>query len=261
MPAFFNLLRPVFRSFLRSSALPVCGLAFAIGLCPLSAQPLLPNSPPPASGRPLGSSPGLPPASLPPSPTPGAAGSGPDIHGLHDLVPLTFWERHRLHIVLGGSAVIVVLGVAIALLLRKKPQPPLTAIQRARQDLAAAHALLVTGQDKPFAIAVSSAVRHYLENAYDMPAPERTTEEFLQEAARHNWLKGELTALLRRFLGLCDLAKFAGQQFGAAEREQLLATATEFVEAADLRLHPPSASDQKTSPAVGGGPAAKPASP
>ena len=101
-----------------------------------------------------------------------------------------------------------------------------------------ARGLRDTGQDKIFAIAASDAVRHYLENAYQMPAPERTTEEFLQVAASHVWLHGELTTLLRRFLEFCDLAKFAGQQFGAEEREQLLNAAREFIEAAEKLRQP-----------------------
>jgi hypothetical protein len=71
-----------------------------------------------------------------------------------------------------------------------------------------------------------------------MPAPERTTEEFLQVATNHVWLQGELTTLLRRFLEFCDLAKFAGQQFGAEERAQLLNAAREFIETAEKLRQP-----------------------
>jgi hypothetical protein len=175
-----------------------------------------------------------------PGAAPGQGGStNADIRDIHGLVPLTYWERHGTQIIAGSVAAIVAVAIVAWLLLRKKPRPPLTPIERARLELAAARALLATGQDQAFAISVSGAVRHYLENAYQMPAPERTTEEFLQEAARHDWLRGELTVLLRRFLELCDLAKFAGQQYGPAEREQLHAAASEFVETADRLLHPP----------------------
>jgi HAMP domain-containing protein len=185
-----------------------------------------------------------------PATAPGAnAAKAPDIRDLHGLAPLTFWERRGNEVIFAGVAAVVLLAAIVALLLRKKSVPPLTPIERARQELAAARALLATAQDQAFAITVSGAVRHYLENAFHIPAPEQTTEEFLQETMRHDWLKGELTDLLRRFLGLCDLAKFAGQQYGPAEREQLLAAATEFVEAAERLLHPPSPKDQKNPPA------------
>jgi hypothetical protein len=207
----------------------------------------------PAGGIPLGPiapSPGTAPAL--PGRMPGSASAttpaAPDIHDIHGLIPLTFWEQHGLQVIVAAVAVVILVGLLTWLLLRKKAKPALTPLERARQELAAAHALLVTGQDKAFAVAVSGAVRHYLENAYRMPAPERTTEEFLQEAARHDWLRGELTVLLRRFLELCDLAKFAGQQYGPAEREQLHAAAAEFVETADRLLHPPNPKDQKNKP-------------
>ena len=207
---------------------------------PLSAPSSSPATPSMPPGMMMPGTPTVPAA---------AANKGPDIHDLHGIAQLTFWERHGNEVIYAGIAAVILLAAILVVVLRKKPVPPLTPLERARQELAAARALIATGQDQDFAITVSGAVRHYLENAYHIPAPEQTTEEFLQETLRHDWLKGELTDLLHRFLGLCDLAKFAGQQFGLAEREQLLAAATEFVEAADRRLHPPSASNQKNPPA------------
>jgi len=207
---------------------------------PTGGIPLAPIAPSPG-----GAAPALP--GQMPGPTSKTAPAAPDIHDIHGLIPLTFWEQHGLQVIAAAIATVALVALLTWLLLRKKTKRALTPLERARQELAAAHALLVTGQDKAFAVAVSGAVRHYLENAYHMPAPERTTEEFLQEAARHDWLRGELTVLLRRFLELCDLAKFAGQQYGPAEREQLHAAAVEFVETADRLLHPPSPKDQKNS--------------
>jgi len=247
----------------RAAAWAIASMTLLAGLA--TAQPPPSDQTAPDNGIPLtapSSSPGTP--SLPPglkmgasTPTvpatttaPGAnTAKAPDIHDLHGLAPLTFWERRGREVIFAGVAAVVLLAAILALLLRKKSVPPLTPIERARQELAAARALLATGQDQAFAITVSGAVRHYLENAFHIPAPEQTTEEFLQETIRHDWLKGELTDLLRRFLGLCDLAKFAGQQYGPAERGQLLAAATEFVEAAERLLHPPGPKDQKNPPA------------
>jgi hypothetical protein len=175
-----------------------------------------------------------------PAPAAGSA-TAPDIHDLHSLAPLTFWERHGTEVIVYGLLGATLLAVGLWFFLHKKPVPPLTPYERAMRELQFARGLRDTGQDKVFAIAASDAVRHYLENAYQMPAPERTTEEFLQVAASHAWLHGELTTLLRRFLEFCDLAKFAGQQFGAEEREQLLNAAREFIEAAEKLRQPPTA--------------------
>jgi hypothetical protein len=233
-------------------------LAVALGLsASLSAQPFtgLGNlTPPPANNAPLSSNqtPASSPVYVPAKPQ--GTDQTPDIHDLHNLVPLTFWEQHGLQIILGSVAGILIIAGVLFMVLRKKPVVVLTAYQRALQELQVASALHAAGQDKNFAIASSDAVRRYLENAYKMPAPERTTEEFLQEAARHTWLQGELTALLKRFLEFCDLAKFAGQQFGEEERGQLLASARAFLDAAEkLRVPPPA--DNKTPKTVATPPA------
>jgi hypothetical protein len=212
-------------------------LSFALALLLTSAGRPVHAQTTPASGNPSRINlPALPGASSAP-----AAGSA-DIHDLHNLVPLTYWERNGTWIIISSIAGVVLLGVVIALLLRKKPAVRLTPHQIALRELEAARALAKDGQDKIFASAASDAVRHYLENAYHMPAPERTTEEFLAEASRHAWLRGELAGLLRRFLEFCDLAKFAGQQLGATEREQLLGAAREFLHTAEkLRQPPPAA--------------------
>jgi len=187
---------------------------------------------------------------------PAPADKGPDIHDLHDPVLLTFWEQYGFEIIVGSIIAIIVLGLLIAFFMRKKPAPTLTAYQRAIVELARARELQNTGQDKAFAIAASDAVRRYLEDAYRMPAPERTTEEFLVEAAHHAWMQGELTILLKRFLEFCDLAKFAGQQFGEEEGDKLLAAAREFLAAAEKLRQP--ATTPAPQPAPVSRPPAKP---
>jgi len=179
-----------------------------------------------------------------------AAASGsstaPDIHDIHGLAPLTFWERYGTLITYSSIGSIVIIAVVVWFLLRKKPVIQLTPYEKALRELEAARALSGNGQHQAFAIFASDAVRHYLENAYQMPAPERTTEEFLLEAARQVWLKGKLAELLQRFLEFCDLAKFAGQELGEAEREQLLGAAREFLDAAEKLRQPPTATTPGT---------------
>jgi len=179
---------------------------------------------------------------------PMTADKGPDIHDLHDAILLTFWEQHGVQIIASSVLGIILLAVLIMFLLHKKPPPALSAYQRAIVELARAREIQNTGQDKAFAIAASDAVRRYLEDAYRMPAPERTTEEFLLEAARHAWLQGELTTLLKRFLEFCDLAKFAGQQFGEEEGEKLLDAAREFLTAAEKLRAPTPAAGSRPGP-------------
>ena len=179
-----------------------------------------------------------------------AAASGPDIHDIHSLVPLTFWEKHGTEVIIGSVAGVILLALIIWLLLRKKPVPPLTPYEQAQKELAYARGLQGSGQDKIFAVAASDAVRRYLESAYRIPAPERTTDEFLLEASRHTWLQGELTVLLKRFLEYCDLAKFAGQQFGPDERALLMQAASDFIDAAEKSRQPSPTAAPANAPVV-----------
>jgi hypothetical protein len=111
--------------------------------------------------------------------------------------------------------------------------PPEPAASRARRELAA----LATRTDElaaePFAVAVSAVLRHYLEDALALPAPERTTDEFfagLTDAAR---LDPPTSRQLREFLESCDLVKFARQDLAPGRKHELLAAATQVVDATD----------------------------
>lgn len=56
---------------------------------------------------------------------------------------------------------------------------------------------------------LSSIARRYLEERFGLKAPERTTEEFIREAAGSGLLAAAHQELVRAFLEQCDLVKFA----------------------------------------------------
>src|SRR5208282_1332269 len=85
--------------------------------------------------------------------------------------------------------------------------PPVPPHVRARRALEAALALI--SDPKAFSIAVSGAIRGYLEERFDFHAPERTTEEFLHELRETDLLRNEQKTSLGEFLASCDLIKFA----------------------------------------------------
>jgi hypothetical protein len=102
-------------------------------------------------------------------------------------------------------------ATAIMLWLRKQQRrsvvPPVPPHIRARQKLDAA--LLLIHDPRAFCIAVSDAVRVYLEERFQLRAPERTTEEFLRDLQKTAALTAEQKASLTAFLEQCDLVKFA----------------------------------------------------
>jgi hypothetical protein len=93
-----------------------------------------------------------------------------------------------------------------------------------------------TGADAWF-VALSSIVRRYLEQRYEIRAPELTTEEFLQVATARPELTAEHRSLLTLFLERCDRVKFAGYRPDAEESMATLKAARGFVE--DTRLREP----------------------
>ena len=69
--------------------------------------------------------------------------------------------------------------------------------------------LIETGQIKAFYERISNILRHYIEDRFQVRAPEQTTEEFLQELSRTDALPADDKAGLGDFLASCDLVKFA----------------------------------------------------
>jgi hypothetical protein len=72
-----------------------------------------------------------------------------------------------------------------------------------------ARRLVEQGRIKEFYERISGILRHYIEDRFDLRAPERTTEEFLAELGRTDVLAGPDKAVLEEFLTHCDLVKFA----------------------------------------------------
>ena len=171
--------------------------------------------------------------------SPTAAGATNDIRGIQPPVQIP----------LGWLWAIWLLGLlALAALAwwywrrrRQKPAavvsaPVVPAHTRALQRLEVALGLL--DQPEAFVVAVSSAVREYLEDRFVFRAPERTTEEFLVELRRTELLSETQKQVLAGFLTQCDLVKFARYEPGVAELRQLHQAAVNLVEETQPRPEP-----------------------
>ncbi len=114
-------------------------------------------------------------------------------------------------------------GAAAALLLfallfyfrrrRRRQQPPPPPLPLHVAALAAIDRLLQeqgTACDfARFYAGLTLILRHYIEARFGLKAPEQTTEEFLDSLRQSPAFSEEQKALLRNFLGRCDLIKFA----------------------------------------------------
>ncbi len=149
------------------------------------------------------------------------------------------WSRWYYALV-GVGVIWVALGLVLLgrLRARKKIERKRTAYDTAVARLAA----LESGgapdgaAADPWFVELSGIVRRYLEDRYDIAAPERTTEEFLAEAAKAAELTADHRALLSAFLDRCDRVKFAGYQPDSAESLATLKAARGFVEDSRLRM-------------------------
>ena len=93
--------------------------------------------------------------------------------------------------------------------------------------------LLSNNQIKEFFMELTLIIRHYIERAHDIRAPEQTTEEFLLMASCNPQFRPEVLSKLRVFLQNADLVKFAEYRPESPAVERAFATARDYVETDD----------------------------
>ena len=137
----------------------------------------------------------------------------PDIRGLKDMVDIPTGNEWVLWLFVAAAA-LVVAGVAAWFVRRRlarrseelappPPPPHVVAWERLQGALGLIH------EAEQFCTEVSQIIRVYLEERFNLHAPDRTTEEFLLELQSSQRLAGEHKQLLADFLGECDMVKFA----------------------------------------------------
>ena len=132
--------------------------------------------------------------------------------------PLAHWPRSPWFWVAGATTALALIAALLYFLFRHRPtllqtpapappRPDEVALRRI-EALVAKH-YIEDDQHEPFFVELSDIVRHYLEDRFDLDAPEQTTEEFIRDAARSRLLSDAHQQLTRDFLEQCDLVKFA----------------------------------------------------
>ncbi|MBL7981507.1 MAG: hypothetical protein JNL52_06805 [Flavobacteriales bacterium] len=153
---------------------------------------------------------------------------------------LGYWLRQHWMWITAGIAL---LGLIIAMIIQfRKPRKPKASTpapvaQRPVHerflellDRIEKEQLWQAGDHKAHQSQVTDAVRGYIEERYDIPALERTTDELLQ-AIRVTTLSPEQQQLLANMLRAADLVKFAKAVPSPSENEQLLRSARDFIRA------------------------------
>ncbi len=90
--------------------------------------------------------------------------------------------------------------------------------------------LIKAGKVKEFYEAISDILRHYIEDRFELKAPERTTEEFLFEIKETIILSQADRKALAEFLTHCDLVKFARHRPTKEQIQRTFDLAKNFIE-------------------------------
>lgn len=137
-----------------------------------------------------------------------------DIRDVKGVVELLLKEKNRtkLIIVLGSlAAVALVLLLCLRRNKEKAAPPPVPAHVKAfaALDELSSGDLLGKGLYKEYFSRLSIILRRYIEDRFQLRAPELTTEEFLAILRQSPEFTYEQREMLRSFLGECDMIKFA----------------------------------------------------
>ncbi len=90
--------------------------------------------------------------------------------------------------------------------------------------------LVEAGRIKEFYERISNILRHYIEDRFKLHAPERTTEEFLNELRTTDALSEQQKKTVQEFLKHCDLVKFARHEPQTEQIQRTFDLVRDFIE-------------------------------
>ncbi|MBU4304719.1 MAG: BatD family protein [Candidatus Omnitrophica bacterium] len=157
--------------------------------------------------------------------------NNPDIKPLKPKI--VRWQNYLLWLLV--AAAVVPAAFLLIKRLRQKARPaaapPLPAHVIAYQELERLQkeGLIARGLIEEYFEKLSGCIRRYLENRFHLRAPWMSTEEFLEAAKRSPLLSAPQKQLLKSFLTLCDLVKFARYSSSPVEADESFNAAKDFV--------------------------------
>lgn len=151
--------------------------------------------------------------------------------------PVNMPSQNNLIILFSLLIVLLVLAAAFGIFSLTRRKQKIVSALRSAQTIACEQLealqkkdLIAQGKVKEYYTGISDIVRHYLENKFNLNAPEMTTEEFLLHERNSARLQSEHKILLREFLIACDLVKFARYLPAAEESNTVFESAKKFID-------------------------------
>jgi hypothetical protein len=168
---------------------------------------------------------------IPPPDTGTNAVVGEELRDVKPPVPIVNLWNYAIAAVLLALFAALVVGWMLRRRRRRKQAPPtVVAVPPHRLALDQLRAALDLLHDpKAFTIRVADTLRRYLEERFQLNAPDRTSEEFLEEVQSSSLLTQSQKEILADFLTRCDLVKFAQAQPPETELRGLWDTAMSLV--------------------------------
>ncbi len=165
------------------------------------------------------------------------------IDTIKDIRPPVYFPSNYLPlIIIIGLCIAAISVFFLSQLIKRKtfrkspPAPKKTAYETACEALEALKAkdLARFGKIKEYYIELSFIVRQYLENKFNIRAPEMTTEEFLEAAKQSDDLSPGHKQLLKMFLSHADMVKFAKYGPNAKEAEDSFLAAKKLIDETNI---------------------------
>jgi hypothetical protein len=162
---------------------------------------------------------------------------GMKLHDIRPPVVLPFKMALWMWIA-GLGAGLLIIGGAAFFIFRKRhrvagiqAEVVLSPHEQAYQELERliAQNLIEKGEVKQFYQDISNILRRYIENRFDINAPELTTEEFLEGLKANTIFPAANENLLKNFLTHCDLVKFAAHQPGTQDIQSTFDSCKKFI--------------------------------
>jgi hypothetical protein len=162
-----------------------------------------------------------------------------DIDEVVEMKANYFWLWTAL-----GVAFLLGIGIWIGVLIRPPKTTEIRRVYKSAHAIAferlkaiAAENLVEQGRIKEFYEKLSTCLRHYIENRFQLRAPAQTTEEFLEQLKTSDALRLEHKQQLQKFLEHSDLVKFARYEPNPEQINESLTMAEEFVEKTKSEEH------------------------
>ncbi|MFZ1333080.1 MAG: hypothetical protein WAR83_12865, partial [Flavobacteriales bacterium] len=169
-------------------------------------------------------------------------GAPASLHDINDVIDVPFhlgyWLLENWYWFLVVGAIILIAFIVIRILKNKKPVGPVAPVaievaihERYLQELRVLEGkrLWQQGSHKEYQSGLTDLLRGYIEERYNIPALERTTDELIHEL-KVSPLDRDQQIQLANVLRLADMVKFAKALPAPAENEQMMIEAIRFIQ-------------------------------